>query len=270
MTSSKYLMENADEARRLELKTDIEKVTAQVRWAGLQSGMRVADLGCGPGKITELLHRLAGPNGEAVGVDNSTERIAHAKQHYGSSGVRFFCRDLLEPMDDIGKFDFIYIRFVLEYYRSQATSIVRNVTRLLNPDGIMCLVDIDYTCTSEFGMPSRLAETFAVVMDKLREDADFDPQVGAKLYSILYDLGFRSLNVNVETNHLIFGELNSVQEFDWTKRVEVVFKNSGYEFEEYEDGYDGFFAEFKESITDPRRFFFTPLICCRGVRPAEW
>jgi hypothetical protein len=86
---------------------------------------------------------------------------------------------------------------------------------------------------------------------------------------MLYDLGFRSLNVNVETNHLIFGELDSVQDFDWTKRVEVVFKNSGYDFEEYEDGYDGFFAEFKVSFADPRRFFYMPLICCRGVRPAE-
>ena len=77
------------------------------------------------------------------------------------------------------------------------------------------------------------------------------------------------MNVNVETNHLIFGELDNVQEFDWTTRVEVVFKNSGYGFEEYEDGYEGFLAEFKESFADPRRFFYTPLICCRGVRPEE-
>jgi ubiquinone/menaquinone biosynthesis C-methylase UbiE len=269
MTNSKYLMENADEARRLELKTDIEKVTAQVLWAGLQPGMRVADLGCGPGKITELLHQLVGPDGEAVGIDNSIQRIAHAERHYGNSGARFFYLDLLEPMDDLGRFDFIYIRFVLEYFRSQATSIVRNVTRLLNPDGILCLVDLDYSCTSQFGMPSRLAEASAAVLAKLREEADFDPRVGARLYSMLYDLGFRSLNVNVETNHLIFGELDSVQKFDWTKRVEVVFKNSGYDFEEYEDGYDGFFAEFRASFADPRRFFYMPLICCRGVRPAE-
>ena len=125
MTNSRYLMEHADEARRLELKTDIEKISAQVRWAGLEPGMRVADLGCGPGKITERLHGLAGPTGEAVGIDNSTQRIAHAEQHYGKSGARFHCRDLLDPMDDLGKFDFIYIRFVLEYFRSQATSIVR-------------------------------------------------------------------------------------------------------------------------------------------------
>lgn len=269
MTNSDYLMEHAGEARRLELKTDIEKVTAQVRWAGLQPGMRVADLGCGPGKITELLHRLAAPGGEALGIDNSSQRIAHAEQHYGNSGVRFLCRDLLDPLDDLGRFDFIYIRFVLEYYRSRATSIVSNVTRLLNPNGILCLVDLDYTCTSQFGLPTRLAQASGAVMAKLREEADFDPGVGAKLYSMLYDLGFRSLDANVETNHLIFGELDSVQEFDWTKRVEVVFKNSGYEFGEYEDGYDGFFAEFKASFTDPRRFFYTPLICCRGVRPEE-
>ncbi len=269
MTNSDYLMEHADEARRLELKTDSEKVTAQVRWAGLQPGMRVADLGCGPGKITELLHRLAAPDGEAVGIDNSSQRIAHAEEHYGDSGARFFCRDLLDPMDDLGRFDFIYIRFVLEYYRSRATSIVRKVTRLLNPDGILCLVDLDYNCRSQFGMPSRLANAFDAVMAKLQEDADFDPRIGARLHSMLYDLGFRSINVNTEAHHLIFGELDNAQDFDWTKRVEVVVKNSGYRFEEYEDGYDGFFAEFKTSLADPRRFFYMPSICCRGVRPGE-
>jgi len=269
MTDSDYLMEHADEARRLELKTDIEKISAQLLWAGLRPGMRVADLGCGPGKITELLHRLAGPDGEAIGIDNSSQRIAHAQEHYGNSGVRFFCRDLLDPLDDLGRFDFIYVRFVLEYHRSQATSIVRNVTRLLEPDGILCLVDLDYSCTSRFGAPHRLSNTVDAVMARLRDEADFDPRVGAKLYSMLYDLGFRSINVNVETNHLIFGELDSAQEFDWTRRVEVAFKNSGYGFEEYEDGYDGFLAEFTASFADPRRFFYMPLICCIGVRPEE-
>ena len=110
----KYLMENGDEAYRLEMKTDLDNISAQVRWAGLKTGMRVADLGCGPGKITALLHRLAGPDGTAVGIDNSADRIKHAVHHYGDSGVAFYRRDLLEPFDDIGSFDFVFIRFNYE------------------------------------------------------------------------------------------------------------------------------------------------------------
>ena len=47
-----YLMENLEEAIRLEMKTDPEAVRKQALWCGLKPGMRVLDAGCGPGMIT--------------------------------------------------------------------------------------------------------------------------------------------------------------------------------------------------------------------------
>jgi tRNA A58 N-methylase Trm61 len=44
--------------------------------AGLQPGMRVADLGCGVGTVTALLAELVGPTGHVIGVDASGEQIA--------------------------------------------------------------------------------------------------------------------------------------------------------------------------------------------------
>ena len=261
-----YLMENGDEANRLEIKTDIEKITAQARWAGIQPGMRIADVGCGPGKISALLHRLAGPDGTVVGIDSSADRIDHAKARHAGPGISFQCRNMMDPLDDLGAFDFVWIRFVLEYYRSRAFDIVRNISRLVKPGGILCLVDLDHNCLNQYGIPSRMKRTVDAIMAKLERDADFDPHMGIKLYSMLYDLDFRSIDVTMEAHHLIFGDLDHVQDYDWTRKVEVAAQNCGYAFEEYDDGYAGFYSEFKSSLADPRRFIYTPVICCRGVR----
>ncbi|KAK8131623.1 hypothetical protein PG984_008061 [Apiospora sp. TS-2023a] len=46
----------------------------------LEPGMRVLDVGCGPGNLTAYLADLVGELGEVVGIDPSSERIALAKE----------------------------------------------------------------------------------------------------------------------------------------------------------------------------------------------
>lgn len=77
-----YFMESEEESLRLDLKTDPGVVEEQARWAGVVPGMRVADLGCGAGKTTHILHRLAQPGGEVAGIDHSQQRIEYALEHY--------------------------------------------------------------------------------------------------------------------------------------------------------------------------------------------
>jgi len=68
-------------------------------------------------------------------------------------------------------------------------------------------------------------------------------------------------------HHLIYGPLDQVDEYNWTKKVEVAAQNSGYGFDEYPGGYDEFVEEFKTFFADPRRFTYTPVISCRGIKP---
>ena len=55
MSQRSYIMESEEESIRLDLKTDPKTIKKQAIWAGLKPGMRVADLGCGPGKTTFFL-----------------------------------------------------------------------------------------------------------------------------------------------------------------------------------------------------------------------
>lgn len=267
--SSNYLMENEEEILRLEKKTDLAVLQGQAQWAGLRPGMRVADIGCGSGITTHALFQLAQPGGEAVGMDLSDDRIAYAKRTYGGRGIRFEVRNVLEPLTGLGEFDFIWVRFFLEYHRSHAFEIVQNLASIAKPGGILCLIDLDYNCLSHFSMPDRLASALHGLIRKLENEADFDSRVGIKLYSFLYDLDFEQIDVALSSHHLIFGDLKEVDAFNWTKKVEVAGRRSGYGFPEYEGRFEAFAEEFRRFFYSPRRFTYTPLIACRGCKPAR-
>ena len=268
MVTSDYMMESDEEAYRLDVKTDPKTVQEHARWAGLVQGMRVADLGCGSGKTSYFLNKIVQPTGETIGVDNATQRINFAREHYEGKGLSFVQKDIRENLDELGRFDFIWMRFVLEYYRSNSFEIVKNVTRMLSQDGILCLADLDYNCLTHYGLPKRLVTAIVGMKTTLEKRANFDPYVGRKLYSFLFDLGYREINVHLAPHHLIFGELNEVDAFNWTMKVKSGRVISAYPFDQYEGGYEEFFQEFKTAFEDPRRFTYTPVILCRGKKPA--
>jgi ubiquinone/menaquinone biosynthesis C-methylase UbiE len=267
MQGFEYLMESDEEALRLDIKTDGKVVEKQAIWAGIKPGMRVADICYGSGKTTSILHKLVQPNGTVVGVDGSEKRIAYAKKHYCGEGIVYECKNILNPLDDLGMFDFVWVRFLLEYYRVNSFDIVKNISRIVKPGGILCLIDLDHNALNHFGLSQKLEKALFDAINKLEESANFDPYVGRKLYSFLYDLGYQDIDVNVTAHHLIFGRLKGNDAFNWMKKIEVVTKKLNYGFEEYEGGYEEFLKEFRRFFTDPRRFTYTPVILCRGRKP---
>lgn len=267
MQHDKYLMENKDEIQRLNVKTDKLMLEKQALWAGIKKGMSVADLGCGSGITTFFLKNLIGQSGRIIGVDRSEERIAYAKNSYNDMEIDFIHKNFYEPLDDLGVFDFVWVRFILEYHKSKSFDLVKNISKIVKPGGILCLIDLDYNCLSHFGIPERLEKTLYDIMNILENHADFDPYAGRKLYSFIYDLEYENIDVNMSSYHMIFGELKETDEFNWTKKVEVAAKKSGCQFEEYKGGYEEFRDEFKKSFADPRRFTYTPVISCKGRKP---
>ena len=265
MFSREYLMESSKEARRLELKTDFASLEEQALWGGLKTGMSVLDVGTGSGITASYLYTLTGESGNITGIDSSLERIEYAADQYGRDGIRFIQKDVYGDLNDLGTFDFIWVRFFLEYHKSGSFDIVKKLKNLLNPGGILCLVDLDHNALNHYELPDSLQSALAGVTDKLEKEKDFDPYAGRKLYSYLYDLDFNAIDVSMCPHHLIFGTLSETDSFNWTQKIIIAAKNSGYTFPEFEDGWEGFFREFSLFFQDPRRFTYTPLIICRGT-----
>lgn len=263
-----YLMENDEEGKRLDLKTDPEAVKEQALWFGIGPGARVLDVGCGPGKTTALLDDLIRPDGEAVGVDISETRIQHARSFYGGKkGIDFQVRDIRLPMKDLGQFDFVWVRFVLEYYREGAFEIIKNISKNLKPGGYMCLIDLDHNCLSHWEMPSQMEDVIIKFMFYAQDNYNFDLYAGRKFYAHLYDLNFEEIGINIMPHHLIYGELQAADEFNWMKKVEVGIKKAPDVLKTYPGGSEQFVIDFKKFFRDPRRFTYSPLILCRGRKP---
>lgn len=258
-----YLMENEEEARRLELKTDGAVVESTARRAGLRPGMRVVDIACGAGLTTSLLAGVVGGEGSALGLDASPERVARARSLYGGPRVEFAVRDFLEPLGDLGPFDFAWVRFALEYYRAEAFEIARNVFSLLAEGGTLCLVDLDHNCLNHWEMPPRLAAALEAAMRQAEERGNFDPYAGRKLYSHLHRLGCADIRVEAGAHHLIYGALRDIDEYNWMRKIEVVSGRIGLELPGYADA-AAFREDFRAFFRDPGRFTYTPLIAAWG------
>ncbi|MCX7788019.1 MAG: methyltransferase domain-containing protein [Spirochaetes bacterium] len=263
----RYIMENDQEILRLELKTEEAKVIEQATRAGLSAGMRVADIGCGTGRTTAILHQIVGPKGYAVGVDGSKERIRHATERYGKEGISFALRDIRQPLEDLGLFDFIWVRFILEYFKDEAFSLVQNFAQLLKPGGILCLIDLDHNSLNHYGLSPRLEGAIRAAITQMEERLDFDPYAGRKLYSHLYRLGFHDIAVHVEAHHLIYGSLRNTDAFNWIRKIEVLAKKLEFTLPGYSSP-EEFKEDFLRFFEDPGRFTYTPLIACWG-RKAE-
>jgi 2-polyprenyl-3-methyl-5-hydroxy-6-metoxy-1,4-benzoquinol methylase len=267
MSDQPYFPENEDEINRLEGKTDTKDVIDQARWAGLEPGMRILDVGCGPGITTATLAAAVQPGGSAVGIDRSAERIAYANEKYATSNVEFVCRNFFHDLTDLGEFDFIWVRFVLEYFLEEAPSLVRHLTNSLKPHGILFLGDLDLNCMIHYGIPERLERNMLKVAECQMRHNNFDPYAGRKLTSHLINAGFSSIKADIRAHHLVYGELSEFDRWNWWQKMELGARRSKCSFDEYPDGFEGFVREFKEFFVKKDRFTYTPIILTCGRKP---
>lgn len=269
MSEQPYFPEGATELARLERKTTRADVIDQARWAGLAAGMRVLDVGCGPGLTTAILAEAAGPDGLAVGVDRSAERIAHACHNYASSRVAFHQRNFFDSLTDLGEFDFVWMRFIAEYFLAESAQLIRHVAASVKPGGILCLADLDHNCLNHSGHSERLERTFRKIAECQMRNNNFDPYVGRSLPTRMHQLGFEQIRVDVRMHHLIYGELSEFDRWNWWHKLELAARRSGWTFEDYEDGFAGFEKEFVDYFNRPGRFAYTPIVIVRGARPVS-
>ncbi len=129
-----HLDPNTDAASRRP-----ETIQRTVDWLietlALKPGMRVLDLGCGPGLYTS---RLADAGLRVTGVDFSQNSINYARQQRPE--VEYLCQDYLNLQVE-GKFDLVLLIFgdfcVLS--TQQRSCLLTNVKNVLNPGGSFVL-----------------------------------------------------------------------------------------------------------------------------------
>ena len=115
-----------------------------LRQAGISTGMRVLDVGCGAGDVTSLVADLVGPAGEVVGADRAAQAVQRATmraQARHAENVKFLEGDPTEMRFDL-PFDAVVGRLVLMYYPDPIDA-VRKLAGHVRDGGLIVFQEFD-------------------------------------------------------------------------------------------------------------------------------
>jgi len=157
--------------------------------AGIQPGMRVADLGCGVGMVTTLLAELVGPTGQVIGVDFSGAQIAQARELLppGFANVSFIEASATDTGLPHGSFDLVYCRFLLIHLTDPRQALCE-MHNLLKADGILVCEDGDLT--SAGSEPPSVLNAFSDLFGRLGPTWGVDYTLGRQLFQMVLAANF--------------------------------------------------------------------------------
>ena len=190
--------DNEDALRRLKRQAGIvtELEMDQLRAAGLRSGVRVMDLGCGPGIVAAEINRRFSPV-SLVAADRNEVSLAEARRELrpqDNPNCEIIGLDVYDPVreDDPG-FDFIYSRLVFQHL-SRPLQALRIARERLRPDGIVCISDVDDRwLTVQPTLPEQ--EAFLGRVGEAQAGRGGDRRIGTRLPSLMYGAGFSNVRV---------------------------------------------------------------------------
>jgi 2-polyprenyl-3-methyl-5-hydroxy-6-metoxy-1,4-benzoquinol methylase len=165
-----------------------------LREAGIEPGMRVADLGCGVGMTTQLLAQMVGPAGEVVGVDFSGAQVEEARALLPTemSNVSFVEASATDTGLVRESFDLVYCRFLLIHLPDPELAL-REMFELLKPNGILVCEDGDLT--SAGSEPPSTLQAFAKLFGGLGPKWGVDYTLGARLFRIVLAANFSEVRI---------------------------------------------------------------------------
>jgi 2-polyprenyl-3-methyl-5-hydroxy-6-metoxy-1,4-benzoquinol methylase len=157
-----------------------------LRDAGIGSGMRVLDIGCGMGDVTMLVAQLVGAQGRIISIDLDEASIATARKRAAAVGLNntTFHRADISTFADIEPFDAIVGRLVLEFLPDPAATI-RRLCGLLRPGGIMAFQEPSWKIWLAYTshLPLRMAVT--TILRDVFVAAGADTEMEQPLYRAL-------------------------------------------------------------------------------------
>jgi 2-polyprenyl-6-hydroxyphenyl methylase/3-demethylubiquinone-9 3-methyltransferase len=110
------------------------------------SGLRILDIGCGGGILSEPLARLGG---SVVGIDPAAENVEVARLHAEQSGLAIDYRaTTAEALADSGeRFDIVIASEVVEHV-ADLSLFVKRASEMVKPGGFMAVTTINRTMKS--------------------------------------------------------------------------------------------------------------------------
>ena len=110
--------------------------------ADIKPGMRILDIGCATGEVTQLAAERVGSQGEVIGIDMNQTLLEKAVENNQYDHVSYQLHDIYQLPEALGQFDVIIGRRVLMYLPDVAWAL-RILKDFLKPEGIFCFQESD-------------------------------------------------------------------------------------------------------------------------------
>jgi SAM-dependent methyltransferase len=176
-------------------------------------------VGCGPGHLLREICTL-NPAVKGTGLDISAHRIEEAKRrNAGITQLQFVRGDAQAIGFESNRFDVVYSRMLLEYLKDKQAA-VREMVRVCKRGGTVLLQDLDGQLLWHYPEDPMVQSMAEKVVQALGATG-FDPFVGRKLFALAYKAGLENIDVQVESYHLIAGEVQPEILKQWELKLEI-------------------------------------------------
>jgi ubiquinone/menaquinone biosynthesis C-methylase UbiE len=192
-------------------------VDAEYLLPRLSPGLRLLDVGCGPGSITVGLARAVSP-GESVGVDLAPAIIEEARSlALDIPSLRFEVADGYALPFEATSFDVVHAHQVLQHV-ARPVEALREWRRVLRPGGIVAVREVDFGTMSRWPRSpalDRFYEVYYGVAARNGTDAD----AGRRLAAWVTEAGFVDLEVGATVK--VFATRADIENwgYSWAERT---------------------------------------------------
>jgi ubiquinone/menaquinone biosynthesis C-methylase UbiE len=201
-SGSSYVLGHADvEVQRLLLQGQLynDYTEHALRLAGLRPGMRVLDIGCGPGDVSFIAARLVGPSGTVLGVDAAPEMIEFARAraaerdlttvHFTEAAIDAIALD--EPVDAVVG------RLILMHLPDPAATL-GHLSSFVRPGGVVAFCENDITGARSIPELPLFEEVTAGIV-RAFEAMGLSPRFGTQLHTVFADAGLGAPRLTLGT-----------------------------------------------------------------------
>ena len=195
---------------KVRARTYWPETSELLRRAGVEAGMRCADVGCGSGDVSLELARMVGPDGRVTGFDMDEVKLGPARAEAAAAAlenVEFVAADVTR-FDVAASYDLVYARFLLQHLPDPA-EVLRRLYAAVAPGGRLVVEDADFGGVF-VEPPSPGADFFVRTYSAVLESHGGDPAMGRKLHAAFRAAGIRELQLGAVQQVFLEGEAKTL------------------------------------------------------------
>lgn len=248
-SDSTYVLGHADvEVQRLLLQGRLYDGYTEhaLRLAGLRPGMRVLDIGSGPGDVSFIAARLVGATGTVLGVDAAPAMVELARARAAEKGLStvHFMQSAVDSIALDEPVDAVVGRLILMHLPDPAATL-RHLSSFVRPGGVVAFSENDIT--GAHGVPDTpLFRRVTGGIVRAFEAMGLSPRFGTTLHTIFADAGLGAPRLTLGTPIGTAADTDILAYLAEVWRlVSPIAEQGGFAIDELAD-IDGFVPRFRE------------------------